>query len=219
MLAQVDERETERRGVAPADRAVPAADVREDVCRHHGGAEVKGWHCGKRVPGQRIVKRPPEPSPVVLAGVDHDPPDRLEVAVLRRPTTAARWAPPSRRRSPRSNVAAICAAARGNRSGLAPEHVRDRRVRDEEPAPVDPRQPQVVAAHHPLAPAEAPLEPDGRRHAAAERAVDRDRVVDPQPAQERLGVVVRHLVVRDVREHLQRSTRRRRAAACAGPRP
>jgi hypothetical protein len=202
VLTQVDQGETERARVAPSDRAVSAADVRKDVCRHHGGAEVKRWHSGERIPGQGIVERPPEPSPVMLPRVHHDPAHRLEVPVLP--------GPPRRRRRQRPvDDAAEVERSRhlcgGTREFLriAPEHVRDGGMRDEEPAPVHPRQPEVVATNDPLAASEAALQPHGRREPAAERTVNPDRVVDLQPPQERLGVVVRHFVVRHVREHLE----------------
>ena len=61
-----------------------------------------------------------------------------------------------------------------------------------------------MAAHDALAAAEAALEAHRRRDAAAEYAVNLDRVVDPEPAQQCLWIVVRHLVVGDVRVHLER---------------
>ena len=47
---------------------------------------------------------------------------------------------------------------------------------------------------------------------SADRAVERDRVVDPHARAQRLGVVVGHLVHRDVCPHLQHAGRRRRGA-------
>ena len=51
--------------------------------------------------------------------------------------------------------------------------------------------------------------------AEAERAVDADRVVDAHAALERLGVVVGHLVRRDVGPHVQARPSRRLARGCA----
>ena len=60
-----------------------------------------------------------------------------------------------------------------------------------------------MAPDHALAAAEAALQPHRRGDATPERAVDLDRVVDPEPAQQSLRIVVRHLVVGDVRVHLE----------------
>ena len=65
------------------------------------------------------------------------------------------------------------------------------------------RQPVLERPDAPLA-AERALEPRGRGDAEPERAVDADRVVDPEPAQQRVGVVVGHVEVGEVGPHLKR---------------
>ena len=69
----------------------------------------------------------------------------------------------------------------------------------------------------------APPPPAGRARAAAagrqlaepDRAVDPDRIGHAHPRAQALGIVVGHLVRRDVRPHLQRAHRRRPARASA----
>ena len=62
--------------------------------------------------------------------------------------------------------------------------------------------------------AEGALQADGGRDAEPERAVDADRVVDPQAAQQRVGVVVGHVEVGEVGPHLQRVDARVAQRAC-----
>ena len=90
---------------------------------------------------------------------------------------------------------------------MAHEDVRERAVRNEEPAPVNDRQPVLERANVVLA-AQRALQPDGRALAEPDSAVAADRVFDLQAPKQRLRVVVRHVEVREVHPHLECVDRR-----------
>src|SRR6185437_8717898 len=103
-------------------------------------------HCGKWISAEKIVERTPEASPEVLTGLDHDPAHPRHVAGLSRP--------PRRRRRNRPVRDEPEIEHRGHHAGgarkmppMAYEDVERRAVRDDEPAPVHPRQRQVVRAY------------------------------------------------------------------------
>ena len=56
VLAEVDEREPERAGVGPADRARDGIDLRDQARGHQRGGEVQRRHGSERIPSERIVK-------------------------------------------------------------------------------------------------------------------------------------------------------------------
>ena len=185
---------------------------------HQRRGEVQRRHGGKRISSEDIVKGAPAVSPELLAVLDHHPPhvERLavvEATLSRPPTTAARSGSPSRTRRRGRTRAYIRAAAAGNRSGRAHEHVGDARVGHEEPHPVAPHEHALEAVDLARASSSA-LQAQRRRHAEAEHPVDRDRVVDAHPRLEPLGVVVGHLVGGQVGPHVQRAD-----AGVAQPRP
>ena len=138
---------------------------------------------------------------------------RSERARARPRTTAARWAAPSSRsargRTPRRSAP----PPRAKQLAPAQQHVGDGAVRDREPQPV---------AHTSTCSAARGLRPRAReaRAAGAGPAARRGRAPGRRASGSRtrtrarsaLGVVVGHLVGRDVGPHLQAQHRRRRAA-------
>ena len=102
VLAEVDERHPERRGVGPADRAGDRAGLREDMGGLDGQGEVEGRHGSERIPAEETVQRLPVGPPELLAVLVHHPP-QLRRAPVGHPaaapprTTAAPSGPPSSR--------------------------------------------------------------------------------------------------------------------------
>src|SRR5919109_2276700 len=148
-----------------------------------------------------MVKRAPETSPKALARLDHDPPDGRHVPFLP--------GPPWRRggEEPVNDAAEVEARRHQHRRpgevlAVAPEYVAHGPVRDREPAPVDDGQAVVDRAHAAVA-AQRLLKTRRRTPAEPERAVGVDRIVDPEPPHQRLGVVVGHVVVDEVGPYLQ----------------
>jgi hypothetical protein len=82
------------------------------------------------------------------------------------------------------------------------QYVGERPVRHEEPAPVHGGERVLERSHVALAP-QRPLKARRRGGAEAEEAVDPDRIRDLQPAQQGVGVVVRHVEVGEVHPHLE----------------
>ena len=219
VLAQVHEREPERAGVRPADGAGDRAGLGQQVGGGHGGGEVQGRHGGERdcLPADRTAS--PAGTPELLAVLDHHPPQLRRqpvvhqarprrvpgrrrrdgpVADQRRGRTSRRCAPRRAGTAPGGAAAGRATVPCGNRNQSQCDHTSSfsqRRNRRR---------------------GRAPLEPERRRLAGAEEAVDAHRVGDPHAPLERLGVVVGHLVGRDVGPHLKHAGRPRRARACAG---
>src|SRR5947209_3587466 len=79
-------------------------------------------------------------------------------------------------------------------------------MRDEKPDPVAHRQ-HALEAVDLLGRRKRPLQPNRRQHAQAQHAVGGDRIAEPRAPREPLGVIVRHLVGRDVGPHVERADR------------
>ena len=168
--------------------------------RHHRCGEVKRRHCGELVARQRIVKAGPVAAPEALSGLGHDAAHVGQAASRARPPRGGGRHQPVDRRSQVENRRHLRRRP-GEALGMAPKDPSECHMRSEEPRPVDDREHVVVRVHLVRRP-KRPLEPDRRDLAQADRAVDPDRVVHACAPYERLVVVVRQLVVRDVRPHL-----------------
>ena len=208
VLAEVDEREAEQQRVGPPQRPGDHAGLGEHMRRRDGCREVQGGHGGQGVPPEDTVQRGPAGPPEVLAVLDHHAPQLrrapvVHVALGRRvPGRRGRHRPVAEQPDVERRVDAGGAALEA--LGVAEDQVQHGAVREREPEPVRPDQqllPRLEAAGR----AERPLEPQGRRDAAAEEAVGLDRVGDLDAPAERLGVVVGHLVRRHVGVHLQQA--------------
>ena len=190
--------------------AVPATrpGLGQHVCGRDGCREVQGRHGGERISPEDTVQRGPAGPPELLAVLDHHAPQLRRAAVLhvplgrRVPRRRGRDRPVAdqpdveRRVDPRG--AAVDAL------GVAQDQVQHGAVREREPEPVRPDQ-QLLPGAERAGRAERALEPQRRRHAAADQPVDLHRIGDLDPPHQRLGVVVGHLVRRHVGAHLQQA--------------
>ena len=136
------------------------------------------------------------------ARLGHDPADRRQLALLRGVPRRCRG------QHPVDDAAGVEARGHQDRRALevaavAEQDVRAGAVRDQEPAPVDSREPVLERPHAPL-PGEGSLQPDRGWRAEPEHAVDGDRIAHLHARQEGLGVVVGHVEVGEVGPHLQR---------------
>ncbi len=209
MLAQVDEGEAQRDRVRPPDRARDGPGLAQQMRGHERCREVEGRHGGEGIASQNIVERAPGGLPEGLAVLDHHAPQR-GVVVAQDP--GLRGEP--RRRGRDHPVADDPEVEDGvhprgpGREEVRPaqQEERDRRVRHEEPDPVRPDEHLVGAPDRPR-PGERALQPQAGQLAEPDRAVDPDRIGHAHPRAQALGIVVGHLVRRDVGPHLQRAHR------------
>ena len=202
MLAEVDEREAEHRGIAPAQQRRRRAGS-SSTCA--AITEVAKWREGiaaSGFPPRKPYRGGPEATPDPLAHVDHDPPHTRRI----RPCSAAHH---GRRRRDRevpdqAEVEDRADHRRRPREALRmpPQDPGRRRMRLQEPGPVQRRRARsrAAAARPGRASARCSTTVGGR---AEERAIERDRVVDQHPPLEPLRVVVGELVHDDVGPHLQ----------------
>ena len=208
MLAQVDEREPQRAGVGPAEGALHRPSVAEDVGGHHGCREVQGGHGGEGIASQDIVERAPGALPDGLSVFAHQA-AHARAGAARSDALLGRV---PRRRGGERPVAdepevedrVDLRGAAGQLVAAAGEQVGDGPVRDEEPQPVAPHERLLGGAQRlALAAREGALQPQAGQLAEADGAVGDHGVAHAHPRAQALGIVVGHLVGRDVGVHLQ----------------
>ena len=117
VLAQVHEREPERRRVAEAERARHRPHLGEQERSHHGCGEVQRGHRGQGIASEHTVERAPAVSPEELPVLDHHPPHR------RRPL-----APLGGHARPRTRAARSARASRRSRRCRTPRRSSPRRA-------------------------------------------------------------------------------------------
>ncbi len=208
VLAEVDERGSEERGVGPAQPARDAARLGQNMRGRYGRGEVQRRHGSKRISSQDTVQRGPAGPPELLAVLDHHAPQLGRAAVLHValgggvPGRSGRDRPVADQPDVERRVDPRGAAV--HPLGVAQDQVQDGPVREREPDPVRPHE-QLLPGAEAAGGAERALQAQRRRHAAADQLVDLHRVGDLHPPHEPLGIVVGHLVGRDVGEHLQQA--------------
>ena len=209
VLAQIDERQRQRPRICPAERARDGTDLREQTCPHQRRSEVKRRHGSKRISSEDIVEGRPAVSPELLPVFDHHSPHRDGLADALQAPVPHRIPRRRGRNHPVEHGAQVEHRVHPRGRGGEPlrparQHIQDRAVGNHEPHPVAPDQHALERAEAPGG-RERPLEAHGRRHAEPDHRVDVDRIVDPDPLGQAVRVVVRHLVRRQVRPHVQRA--------------